>query len=109
MTILYRTPNVIVDRHEWHAVVFLRAGRTLLTYKWRPLSLRAERWRDVTDWSGPKPKGLGERFWRFRTHIREAMDSERVRRDALAGIRGPAPDRSNVRVPGRRATLGLVA
>ena len=50
MTTLYRTPNVIVDRHEWHSVVYLRRGRPVLTYKWRPLSDRPHAWQDVTDW-----------------------------------------------------------
>lgn len=109
MTTLYRSPNVILDRHEWHAVVYLRRGRSVLTYQWRPLSARSERWQDVTRWQDPKPKGMSAAFFRFRTHIREAMRSEDSRRAALAGCKGAAPDWSAMRVPGRRATLGLVA
>lgn len=100
---------MIIDRHEWHAVVLLRRGRTLLTYRWRPLTARPEAWRDVTHWQGPKPKGISATFWRYRDHIREAMGSEQARRDALAGLKGPAPDWSRIRVPGRRAKFGLAA
>ena len=109
MTTLYRSPNVIIDRHEWHAVVYLRRERAILTYHWRPLTGKREGWRDVTTWQGPKPKGMPAAFWRFRAHIREAMGSEIARREAIAGLKGPAPDWSRVKVPGRRATLGLVA
>lgn len=88
MTTLYRTPNVIVDRHEWHAVVRLKHGRVLLQYRWRPLSVRTYPWSCVTKWQGTKPKQLGRQFQVFRCHIRRAMVSEQCRWEAVAALRG---------------------
>lgn len=87
VTTLYRTPNVIIDRHEWHVAVVKHYGRASVRYCWRPLSARAERWQPIATWEGPKPKRIGDVFWRFRGHVREAMASEQARRDALAGIK----------------------
>lgn len=102
MTTLYRTPNLIIDRHEWHAAVVKHYGKTTLRYFWRPLSARAERWQPVTAWEGPKPKRIGRTFWRFRLHIREAMDSDRVRSEALAGAVGRTMAGTPVRPAGRK-------
>jgi hypothetical protein len=86
MTTLYRTPNVIIDRHEWHIAVVKHYGKTTLRYCWRPLSQRAERWQPITVWEGPKPKRIWHAFKRFRLHVREAMNSEQARVEALAGV-----------------------
>lgn len=86
MTTLYRTPNLIIDAHEWHATVRIKAGRVLLQYRWRPLSARLFRWSCMTTWKGPKPKGLAERFQVFRCHIRRAMASESARQEAIASL-----------------------
>jgi hypothetical protein len=89
MTTLYRTPNLVLDQHEWHAAVLLNHGRISLVYKWRPLSLKQYRWSLVSQWKGPKPKDLCNRFWMFRSHIRKAMLSEEVRAQAIQKMRGP--------------------
>lgn len=101
MTTLYRTPNIIIDRCEWHVAVVKHYGKTAVRYCWRPLSTRAERWQPISAWVGPKPKGIGNTFWRFRGHVREAMESEQARAQALAGVKrtlGGTP----VRQPGRK-------
>lgn len=89
MTTLYRTPNLIIDVHEWHAVVRLNGTRVSLCYKWRPLSTRAYAWSNLSSWQGPRPKHFCNRFWMFKNHIRAAMRSEAERRAAIAGLRGP--------------------
>lgn len=90
MTTLYRTPNLIIDAHEWHAVVRHKHGRTLLQYRWRPLSARPYAWSCMTTWQGPKPKHLARQFQVFRCHIRRAMVSESERREAVQALRGPS-------------------
>ncbi len=102
MTVIYRTPNQIIDNHEWHAAVTLRCGRVALVYRFRPLSLREVAWQSVSAWRGPKPKGMCNVFWRFRGHIREAMASEQTRLDALSRPR-KALTGAQVRNPGRHA------
>lgn len=87
--LLYRSPNVIINRHEWHAAVLLRKGRVSLVYRWRPLSLRNYAWSPMVAWQGPKPKGMCDKFWPFRGHIRQAMQSEQARREAVTALRGP--------------------
>lgn len=93
MTTIYRTPNLIIDAHEWHAAVMLNGGRISLAYRWRPLSLRLYHWSNMAKWNGPRPKNFCNRFWPYRLHIRAAMRSEVERRraiEALAERRGPA-------------------
>jgi len=91
MTTLYRTPNLVIDRHEWHAAVLLNCGRVSLVYRWRPLCLKRVAWSTMRQWRGPKPKALCNRFWMFKSHIRKAAQSEQVRREAIAALKGPVP------------------
>lgn len=81
MTTLYRTPNIIIDAHEWHAIVRLKDRRASVTFLYRPLRGNSL-WHRATSWQGRKPKGLGERFKMFRRHIELAMGSEARRRTA---------------------------
>lgn len=90
MTTLYRTPNLIIDEHEWHAAVRLKAGRVSLAYYWRPLSVQAFRWSTKATWPHKMPVRFSNRFWMYRLHIRTAMRSEVERTRAIAaggGIR----------------------
>lgn len=89
MTTLYRSPDVIIDRHEWHLIVKRHNGRTFKRFFWRPLSLKTLAWSNVAAWRGPKPKGLGDRFTKFKTHVAAAMECEARRRDAAMRLRGP--------------------
>lgn len=86
MTTLYRTTNLIIDAHEWHAAVLLNHGRVSLVYKWRPLSSKAYRWSTMGQWEGPKPKDFSNRFAMFRNHIRKAWGTEAERREALTRL-----------------------
>lgn len=99
MTTLYRTPNLIIDAHEWHAVVRLTGTRVSLCYRWRPLSVRECKWSSIAIWKGLLPKGMCGVFWPFKTHIRMAMDSEKTRREAFATLRG-RPNGATMRNPG---------
>lgn len=87
MSTLYRSPNVIIDAHEWHAHVRLNDGRITLTYRWRPLSQKPFRWLPMSAWVGPKPKAFSRRMAGFRRHIAAARDSENARRAALQTVR----------------------
>jgi hypothetical protein len=86
-TTLYRSPNVVIDAHEWHVLVCKCRGRSLLQYRWRPLSLREFRWLPITSWVGPKPKRIGNVLRIFKPHVERAMRSEAVRRERVAALR----------------------
>lgn len=89
MTTLYRSPNVIVDRHEWHLVVRRKGGRTFKRFYWRPLSDKSLPWLNIVQWKGPKPKRLSHYFEKFDRHVKAALLSESRRKEALANLRGP--------------------
>lgn len=86
MTTLYRSPDVVIDAHQWHVVVRKIHGRVVTTYRWRTLSGGC--WHLISNWVGPRPKGLCNRMWRYRCHIREALESEEKRKFAAAAQRG---------------------
>lgn len=112
MTTLYRTPDIIIDKHEWHVAVVRHCGRTTVRYYWRPLSTRRERWQPIVEWQGPKPKWIGKTFWRFRLHIREALEYEQARAKALAGMQRTqlgTPVRPAGRKDPHRYGLGLAS
>jgi hypothetical protein len=70
MACLYRTPNIRVDQHEWHAAVECRDGRTArVYYRFRPFGERREMWRPIDRWEGRKPKALNRFFRPFWKHI----------------------------------------
>lgn len=93
-TLLYRSPNVVIDVHEWHAAVIVATGpysrgHAILQYRWRPLSARPGMWRSLQKWQGPRPKRMTHFFDKYRLHIRYAQQSEAARVAALASMRGP--------------------
>lgn len=96
MTTLYRTPNIIIDQHEWHAIVRNRNGRSSLCYFWRPLSERQYHWSQMAHWKGRKPKRFANHFQRYKLHIQLAMDSEAIRRFAIARLELKQPERERV-------------
>lgn len=56
MSLLYRTPNVIIDRFEWHCSVELREkGRVRRYYRFRPLSLTPMPWQPISQWKDRLP------------------------------------------------------
>lgn len=90
MTILYRSPDVIIDRFEWHVIVRSDHNHIYTTYRFRLIAAKRGCWRAMVEWVGPKPKGIGNRFWRYRSHVREAMEAPALREMALERLRGPA-------------------
>lgn len=84
MTVLYRSPTIIIDAHEWHVTVESRgrSPRPHVHYKFRPVSLRAFRWQPIAEWVGPKPKGMCNRLWRFKSHVQLALAADVNRRRA---------------------------
>jgi len=102
MTTMYRSPNVVIGEFEWHLLVRKKEGRLTTVHYWRPLSRKAFRWLPVTSWTGPKPSDLHNRMWPFRTHIKRAMDSEKVRTEAISRLeRQRMPTAMAMRNPGR--------
>lgn len=87
MTTLYRSPNVVIEAHEWHVIVKKKDSRVYRRFYFRPLTTRAVSWQPVALWVGPKPKQLGKHLARFRRHADEAMVSEKVRVEAVAALR----------------------
>lgn len=101
MTTLYKTPDVIIDGFEWHILVHIPSAspgrKPITTHYWRPLSARRIRWRSISSWQGFRPKGLGDRFWRYRCHIREALEGRAVRDAALARLERARPNGAMLR------------
>jgi hypothetical protein len=66
MTILYRSPDVLVDGVLWHVTVNCsRSGRVATCFRFREKT--SEAWRPVTSWPRRLPKGFREffrPFWR---------------------------------------------
>lgn len=77
MTLLYRTPNVVIDRHEWHCSVELRGGKVRKYWRFRPLSTKPVAWAAIDEWKGHKPKfaAFHNAFQTFKPHILRAEQS----------------------------------
>ena len=77
MTILYRTPNVVIDRFEWHAAVEMYHGRVARYFRFRPNGLPARKWSDVSKWPGRKPtwREFDKAFGPFKRHMLQAERS----------------------------------
>lgn len=78
MTLLYRSPNVLIDKHEWHVVVRLsdRRGVVVTEYKWRSLDAPFGYWHSRTDWPLPRlPKRMSNFFQPYRKSMRAAVES----------------------------------
>lgn len=69
MTILYRTPNIRIDEHEWHATVETRrGGPPKRHFRWRT---PGRMWQPVADFKGHPPKAavMAKRFQPFKRHM----------------------------------------
>jgi hypothetical protein len=88
MTTLYRTPNIILASHEWHALVRLKAGRVARRFYFRPLSSKPHPWQPLHQWQGHKPKGRewAKAFAPFTRHMllaeRSVVENARLGRVA---------------------------
>ena len=92
-TLLYRSPNVIADAHEWHIAVRLqRYGKVILGYYWRPLGTGTRGgWKPAAKWQGPKPKRFSNLFARYRPHAVVARDTEHRRQEASRRVKSIPP------------------
>ena len=74
MTILYRSPNVVIAAHEWHASVEMYHGRVARYCRFRPNSVPKRKWQDVSKWVGPKPtwREFEKAFGPFKRHMLQA-------------------------------------
>jgi hypothetical protein len=86
MTTLYRSPSIILDAHEWHVIVRVKAGRVTKTFRWRPVAVNGDQWLPKSSWVGPMPKGFGQKMQRFKLHIDFAMRSEVRRKEAAVAL-----------------------
>jgi hypothetical protein len=99
MTTYYRTPDVVVDAHEWHVVVWRKTNKKVtVSYRWRPL-IGARKWLPISTWQGAKPKALWRYFAKYRAHIEIARECETNRRQAILqlAIRKTPPSDAMVR------------
>lgn len=80
---LYRSPSVIIDDHEWHLTARVDYGHVLVTYYFRPLSRVRYRWQPITSWEGKKPK-LTKFFLAHIRHARAAADNHKRRDEIIA-------------------------
>jgi hypothetical protein len=77
VTTLYRTPNLVLDESEWHALVRAKAGRISTIYYFRPLIGPRRMWLPVTSWRGDKPcaREFAKKFQPFKRHMLQASRS----------------------------------
>ncbi len=88
MTLIYRSPNIIVEKFEWYAAVRRHNGHVGRYYYFRPLAVRPDNWQSIDRWKGYKPTGreFNEMFRPFRRHIEQAMLSEKVRLETVSRL-----------------------
>ena len=90
MTLLYRSPNVVIDRFEWHATVEVHFGRIRRKMLWRPLSTKPGMWQPIREWQGRKPlwKEFNRAFGPFKLHMtraeRSVVENGRLAREMAA-------------------------
>lgn len=73
MTLLYRSPNLIIDSHEWHITVDLRKGKRTTNYRFRPVGANVM-WQHISKWPQPRPpKELWRFFAPYRPSVQVAM------------------------------------
>lgn len=81
MTLLYRSPNLRIDDHEWHVTVDQSGARRSINYRFRRVGARVK-WSHIAKWQGRKPKGLSEFFEPYQKSIRVAMGTTQHARQA---------------------------
>lgn len=80
MSTIYRSPNVVIDVHEWHLAVTNRGrGRIAKQFYFRPLSAQRLAWRPIHEWRDALPERFGSRFQTYRTHALLAIEGETKR------------------------------
>lgn len=89
MTLLYRSPNVTIDRHEWHVTVNQSSSKRIVTYRFRQIGANVK-WQPIARWQGRPPKGLTEFFLPYRKSVRVAMGeiqhARQVRHEQAVGV-----------------------
>lgn len=81
MTLLYRSPNLRIDDHEWHVTVDQSGDRRSVNYRFRRVGARIK-WQNITKWEGRPPKSLREFFEPYQKSIRVAMGTSQHARHA---------------------------
>ena len=76
MTLLYRSPNVVIDKHEWHVTVNQSRGKRITVYRFRPIGANVN-WQPSTKWAGCMPKGMRDFFAPYRSSIQVAMGEKK--------------------------------
>lgn len=74
MSLLYRTPNVVMAGAEWHASVELRAGTVRRYFRFRR---PGKMWQPMDEWEGHRPKSaeMHNAFGIFKRHMLRAEQS----------------------------------
>ena len=77
MSLLYRSPNIVIDKHEWHVTVDLRRGKRIVNYRFRPIGSNVM-WQHLSKWPHARPP---KEMWRFfapyRPSVHVAMGTKR--------------------------------
>lgn len=74
MSLLYRSPNVVVAGAEWHCSVEQRAGRVRRYFRFRHLG---KMWQPLDEWEGHRPTSaeMHNAFGTFKRHMVRAEQS----------------------------------
>jgi hypothetical protein len=87
MTTIYRSPPVIIDRHEWYVAVERRSTqygrRSFRRFRFRALGSN-DAFRSIDAWVGPKPKAMWRSFRPFLKHVEAALAAEVAKAAAVA-------------------------
>jgi len=74
-TLLYRSPDVVINEFQWHLVVEARNGKACRFLRWRPAGKPGTvgMWRPFKKWVGHKPKAAEFKLLeKFKPHARLA-------------------------------------
>jgi hypothetical protein len=82
VTLLYRTPNIVMAGADWHATIEWRNGKARKHFRFR---LSGQMWQPLAEWPGHKPKGAEfcRAFRQFKCHMLHAERSVEVNARAL--------------------------
>jgi hypothetical protein len=91
MTLLYRSPNVVIGAHEWYGAVEIHQGRITRAFRWRPNGGPRRKWQGMSKWVGHRPRWreFNTVFGPYKKHMTKAeqsvVENDRKARETARG------------------------
>lgn len=82
MSLIYRSPTVLLGDFEWHLSVSNRCGRITRQFYFRPLSAIRFQWQPMPKWRTTLHASFGDRFQTYKLHAAKAIEAE-TKRDEM--------------------------